>query len=269
MTPQYYIPAIQTLNILGLIGVIVINILSNVLPINDLTAAEISDQYHNLFTPAGFAFSIWSIIYLGLIAFSIFQLWETRDNRRPEILSVAGSLGITFFINCLANIGWIISWHYQMFSLSLLLMSIILLSLIDINRRLYQVTENYRKYKRVYLIFRWSVIIPFGLYLGWICIASIANAAVYFKYTEWSAFGVSEQSWASFMVVVGAIIGLWTLARFRLVSAAAAIGWGIACIYFNIWNTENTVLAGVCIVMLLLLLAGIARFVRKNRIANL
>ena len=268
MTPKHYIPAIQILNIAGLLGVITINVLANTLPINGLTAGEVSAQYENLFTPAGFTFSIWSVIYLGLVGFAIFQFWETKNNSNPEILSSAGAIGITFFISCLANIGWLISWHHQLFSLTLLLMSILLLSLIDINRRIHQISERYSSFKRANNVFIWSVKIPFGLYLGWICVATIANAAVYLKFSEWSAWGISEQSWATFMVVVGAMIGLWMLARFRSISAVVAVAWGILGIYLNIWKTENIALAGACIMMVLIILVGIARAIRRKQVLN-
>lgn len=268
MTTKHYIPAIQMLNIVGLAGVIIINVLANTLPINDLTTGEVSAHYENLFTPAGFTFSIWSVIYLGLLAFVIFQYWETKNNSNPEILSAAGSIGITFFISCLANIGWIISWHYQIFPLTLMLMSILLLSLIDINGRIHHISERYRSFKRVNAVFRWCVKIPFGLYLGWICVATIANAAVYLKFTEWFAWGVSEQSWAAFMIVVGTMIGLWVLSRYRSISVAVAVAWGITGIYFNVWKTENVALSGTCIMMILIILVGIARAIRRKQVLN-
>ncbi len=164
--------------------------------------------------------------------------------------------------------GWILAWHYQMFSVTLLLMSVLLLSLIDINRRIYHISERYRSFKRARTVFRWCVIIPFGLYLGWICVATIANAAVYLTFTEWSGWGLTDQSWASTLVVIGAVIGLWILSRFRSIGAGVAVAWGITGIYFNVWQTDKVALAGTCIVMILVLLVGIARTIRKNQIMN-
>ena len=50
---------------------IVTNISANLIPINGVRTSEISDSYENLFTPAGFTFSIWGLIYF-LLALHIF-----------------------------------------------------------------------------------------------------------------------------------------------------------------------------------------------------
>ncbi|MGB5257057.1 MAG: hypothetical protein WBN44_07355, partial [Woeseiaceae bacterium] len=60
-------------NIVAFSIVIIVNYLSNALPINGQSMAEISAKYPSLFTPAGFTFSIWGIIYLALLAFVIYQ----------------------------------------------------------------------------------------------------------------------------------------------------------------------------------------------------
>jgi hypothetical protein len=54
--------------VLTLLVTIVINILANALPINGQNTGQISDRFHVYFVPAGYVFSIWGIIYIGLIA---------------------------------------------------------------------------------------------------------------------------------------------------------------------------------------------------------
>lgn len=69
--------------IVALIVMIAVNILSNALPLNGLTAGEISDSFDVYFVPAGYVFSIWSLIYLGLIAYAVFQILPSqRENPR-------------------------------------------------------------------------------------------------------------------------------------------------------------------------------------------
>ena len=48
---------------------LVINYLSNTGIFNGNTVKIVSDKYHNYFTPADYAFSIWGLIYLDLIVF--------------------------------------------------------------------------------------------------------------------------------------------------------------------------------------------------------
>ena len=67
-------------NLAAFVLVLAMNTLSNVLPLNSQTMPEISAKYPSLFTPAGFTFSIWGVIYLGLMIFVIYQaLPSQRD----------------------------------------------------------------------------------------------------------------------------------------------------------------------------------------------
>ena len=91
--------------VLLFVGVIAVNGAANALPINGLTTGAVSDLYPNLFTPDGFAFSIWGLIYLGLLAFLI-RILSTSDK------TLVGKLFPWFAINCLANMAWIFAWHH-------------------------------------------------------------------------------------------------------------------------------------------------------------
>lgn len=70
---------------LVLIAVLTVNALANILPINGLNTGEVSALYPSLFTPAGITFSIWSVIYLLLLAFVLWQWVRLRDTRTQEI----------------------------------------------------------------------------------------------------------------------------------------------------------------------------------------
>ena len=60
----------QILNIVAVIGTLILNYLSNALPINGKTAGQLSDEIPNLFVPAGLTFAIWGVIYILLIMFA-------------------------------------------------------------------------------------------------------------------------------------------------------------------------------------------------------
>src|SRR5210317_556837 len=105
------------------IGVIAVNGAANALPIYGLTTGAVSDLYPNLFTPAGFAFSIWGLIYTGLLAFLI-RILATSDT------ALVGKLFPWFAINSLANMAWIFAWHHLQVTLSMVLMLLLLSSLI-------------------------------------------------------------------------------------------------------------------------------------------
>ena len=60
-------------NAIGFIVTIVVNGVANALPLNGVTTGELSDIYGNLFTPTGYVFSIWGVIYVLLAAFTYYQ----------------------------------------------------------------------------------------------------------------------------------------------------------------------------------------------------
>ena len=70
-------------NVLAFILALTVNSLANIIPIGGQTTGEISDKYPTLFTPAGFTFSIWSLIYLSLF---LFMERKTEEEIRREKL---------------------------------------------------------------------------------------------------------------------------------------------------------------------------------------
>ena len=154
-------------NIAAFILVIVVNTLSNALPFNDQSQAEIAAKYPSLFTPAGFTFSIWGVIYVALLVFVVFQaLPSQRQNA-----SLAG-LGAPFKLSCAGNALWLYVWHHDMVFLSLLIMIVILVTLVTIYRRLYAQTD------RASFTLHVALRLPFSLYTSWVMVATIANASI-------------------------------------------------------------------------------------------
>ena len=185
----------QSLNLLALLAVIVINGLANALPLNGLTTGEISDRFQVYFVPAGYVFSIWGLIYVGLIAFAVYQaLPAQRDNPRLR------SIGYLFALSCVANIAWLFLWHYEIFPLTLVAMLALLLLLIAIYLRLgigrAQVPAEEK----------WLVHVPFSIYLGWITVATIANVTSLLDYLNWNGWGISPEAWTVIMLVAGVAI---------------------------------------------------------------
>ena len=110
---------------------VTVNALANILPINGVTTGELSDAYPSLFTPAGYVFGIWGLIYLLLV---IFVVYQARDAQQHNLRLDA--LGYAFVVSCVFNIGWIFAWHYGQILLSTLFMLGILASLVVCYERL-------------------------------------------------------------------------------------------------------------------------------------
>jgi hypothetical protein len=197
------IKALQVLNIIGFSLVIVVNALANILPIAGIGTGEVSALYPSLFTPAGFTFSIWGVIYLLLLIFVIYQAKGLFGKANEPISKLVNQIGIWFLISCLANASWIFVWHHQMISASLFIMLVILFSLIKIYINL-GIGKSKESSSQSYL-----VQIPFSVYLGWITVAAIANISIFLINIGWKGFGLSPVFWT--VVVIGAATAITIL----------------------------------------------------------
>jgi hypothetical protein len=202
--------------ILSVAATIVINILANALPLNGLNTGAISDRFQVYFVPAGYVFSIWGLIYIGLIAYAVFQaLPSHRENSRFR------ATGYLVALSGLANIAWIFLWHYEYFAWTLVAMISLLILLIAIYLRLGIGTT------KVSTAEKWAVQVPFSVYLGWITVATVANITDVLYYVNWNGLGISPEVW--FLVVLAAVIvisGLVSLTR-RDIAYNLVILWAL------------------------------------------
>ena len=254
------LPFLSILNVLGFLGVVIVNALAVTLPLNNKTTGELSDQYPNLFVPAGLTFSIWGVIYILLAIFVIYGLVVAirKDNEKTSFIE---NIGILFFISCLANIGWIFAWHYEILALSLVLMLILLGSLITIYLRLrIGKSDSTRTEKYV-------VHLPFSIYLGWITIATIANVTALLVDINWNTFGLSEPFWAIAVIIVGIAITLSVLFTRKDIFYCLVVDWALLGILLK-RLADSTPVQSVIVVsivgMALITVGIIVQIIRKR-----
>ena len=187
----------QYANLFSVILALTINILASTLPLNGQNTGEISDRFQVYFVPAGYVFAIWGVIYIGWIAFTIFQ-FQASQTESPRLRR----LGYLFAISNLANAAWLFCWHYNRFGLSVLVMLVLLGLLLASYLRL---DVNRASVSRVEF---WSVDVLFSIYLGWITVATVANITDWLYLLEWNGFGISAEIWAIIMLIVASLLGL-------------------------------------------------------------
>ncbi|MFP4395302.1 MAG: TspO/MBR family protein [Anaerolineales bacterium] len=246
----------QTVNVLAVIATLVVNGLANALPLNNLTTGDVSDRFDVYFVPAGYVFSIWGLIYIGLIAFAVYQaLPAQREHPRLK------RIGYLFAASCLANIAWLFLWHYEQFPLTLVAMLSLLGLLIAIYLR---IGSGRKREEEVSAAERWLVHIPFSIYLGWVTVATIANVTSLLDYLQWGGWGISEEIWLIIMLVIaGGIASAVTFTRgdiaYMLVILWAFVGIAVK-------HTDVPVVAAATwIVTALLALALIGAVVLERR----
>lgn len=210
---------LSILNIAGFLGVVIVNGLANALPINNKATGELSDQYPNLFVPAGLTFSIWGLIYILLAVFTLYSLLSAI--KKEATSSFIDKIGILFFLSCIANMGWIFAWHYEIVPLSLVFMLMLLGCLLAIYLRLGVGKKGLTK-KEKYVVH-----LPFSVYLGWITIATIANVTALLVDLNWNRFGLSEQFWAAAVIVVGIAIALTVILRRQDIFYSLVVDWAL------------------------------------------
>jgi hypothetical protein len=244
----------QVVVILSTILVIVVNGLANALPLNGQTTGEISDRFDVYFVPAGYVFSIWGLIYLALIGYSVYQaLPAQRENSRLR------RTGYLYALSCLANIVWLFLWHYEIFVLTVVAMVALLLLLIAIYLRLGTGLT------RVSTAETWLVRVPFSIYLGWITVATIANVTSLLDYWNWNGWGISPEAWAVIMLVAGAAIASAVSLTRGDVAYVLVIVWAFVGIAVKHADTPivSVTAALMAVVVALTLLVGVPRTQRR------
>jgi benzodiazapine receptor len=234
--------------VVAVLAVIAVNILANALPINGQNTGEISDRFDVYFVPAGYVFAIWGLIYLGLLAYAIYQALPAQA-AEPSLQSI----GWLFVLTCVANITWLFLWHYEYFGLSNVAMVALLLLLIMIYLRL----DIGRA--RVEPAMRWLVHVPFSIYLGWITVATIANITIYLEYAGWNRWGLSEEVWFLIMLAIAVVVGGLVSFTRGDIAYTAVLVWafiGIALKQQETALVSNAAWAAAALTLILLLIGA-------------
>lgn len=216
---------LQIANGFFLVFTIIFNYLSNTGIFNGKTIANVSDQYHNLFTPAGYAFSIWGVIYLLLIGFVYYTGRSLFNPSKNESDGFVEKIGWWFVISCLANCAWILTWLYGYTGLSVIVLSIAFISLLIILMEALKYNSTITQ--------KWFINFPFQIYAGWVSVALIAAVAAWLTKIKWSAFDISEEKWTIVMIVIATIIHVVMIFKknapiFALVAVWALIAIAVA-----------------------------------------
>lgn len=222
-----------------LILVLVVNYLANALPINGKNTGELSDQYPNLFVPAGLTFSIWGVIYLLLVT-QVALLFSRKREATEQ--AVGGWLALNFLCNAM----WIFAWHYEWIELSLLIMIGLLASLAIINRALAESRDTFAR-------------LTFGIYLGWICIATIANVTAMLVSYSWHGALLPEWAWATLMIFVGSGVVVWLMVKLRNSFLALAVCWAFLGIILKRSADYPTIAMAAGVGLVLVAVAALVR----------
>lgn len=205
--------------------VIAVNAAANIVPLGGYNTGQLSAMYPTGFTPAGRTFGIWSIIYLGLLAFGI-AAWTGVPRTRERIAGIAGP----FFVNAAGNAAWIFVWHNRLIDLSFAVMLVILVTLIIIFRRLRALPAPTRAEF-------FAVDGVFSLYLGWITAATLLNFGAVCFDRQWYPFGLAMDQWALVSVCAATAIYVWMGGATRDIVYCAVFVWA----GYGVWSGTEAI----------------------------
>ncbi|WP_339868514.1 hypothetical protein [uncultured Algoriphagus sp.] len=243
--------AYAILNLIVLLAIIFWNYWVNAKGLNGNTVSSLSADYENLFTPAGYAFSIWGLIFLALLAQAIFFIRRAfNDEKDSDFLSQLGPYLI------MANIGnglWIYMWLMEHTGISVVVMLGILLSLV-----ITILNTNMERWDapRAIIFWLWW---PIALYSGWIAVATIANISAYLAKIGWTG-GINEISWAITLILIAVGLNLFMIATRNLREFASVGVWALIAIAVRHWGTipslQWTALTGAAVLFIAISIHG-------------
>lgn len=247
------------------VGVIAVNALANILPINGYNTGQISAFYPNAFVPAGFTFSIWGIIYLLLLTYTIgFTYYSIQRQQYPKAFILIERINTYFLLTCVFNMAWILAWHYLQIELSVLIMLLFLSTLIQLFLKTKSMAND------LTLTQRFILQTPFIVYLGWISVATIANITALLVAYKWTAFAVDPVYWSAAMILIAIVLAMLILRKFKVVEFALVVAWALWGIY-NAQGPAAPILAKLTAAGIGMLIAAVLftliQKLRKNNLA--
>lgn len=199
------------------VGVIIFNWLAGTGYVNNVTPAEISARYPSHLTPAGYAFAIWGLIYLGVFAFSVYQAL-------PQNVERFRSLRDVYILSCAANCAWIFFWHREQITVCFGIILLLLASLAVINVRL-RTTENAAEY--------WLAKVPFSIYFGWVTAATILNATLALVYLNVELPEKTTAYVAASLILIASILAVFVRVKLTNYFYPLAVAWALIAIAFK------------------------------------
>jgi len=207
------------INLILLAITLIINAMGASGLINNLSQKEVSDMYQTLITPAPFTFSIWSLIYSLLIVSIVVMIVKKNDNYYKDAVD---KISFLFWLSCALNIIWIISFSYNLIGLSTIFILAFLIVMIMIIKQIAKIQKGKR----------WLLASTFGLYSGWLFIATVVNIAALLVKVGWGGFGIAKETWGSIILLIS--IGLILMVLINIKNAIFPIP--IAWAYFGIYK---------------------------------
>ena len=239
----------QLVTLAAIFGAFVINVVSNVFPLNGLSIGEISNTLFKnvLIIPANYAFAIWGLIYLGLFAFGVYQALPSQRHE-PNLRKT----GYLLVIACVAQSIWVYLFLSRLFALSVIAMLLI---------GVYVQLEIGNK--RVPRLKKWCIHFPISIYLGWISVATIVNVACTLYFQGWNGWGISPVIWTLIMLLIATAVAAVIVIQRRDIAYTGVILWALVAIALK--HSHNPMLRNAMLVLAIVLVLTAMINIRRTQ----
>lgn len=242
---QGIVPAAIALTVAANIGI-------DAVRLNGVSTAQISDSFPNLFVPAGYVFAVWGVIFLALIAYSIYQALPAQF-ANPRLHAITPLV----LLSCAANVLWLVFFHYAQFGLAMIMIVSLLLLLIGCYVRL-TTSQTATDASET-----WFARVPFSIYLAWTSVATIANATQLLVFLKWNGFGLTPEFWTVLMIAVATLLGVIMFITRRDTAFLLVLAWAFSGIGNKQSALPNVATPAWLAIGLVLLLAAATLIWRK------
>ena len=219
------------LNLISVLLVLGVNYASQMELWGAPTIGAISNEIDPLITPANYAFAIWGIIFLGLLAFSAYGIYRFIRYREGNDFIIRSSPWFILANSC--NALWVFVFTQEWFGLSVLVMLVLLVSLIQIIRVLNM--ERWDAPIGIIAFIWW----PICLYSGWIAVATIVNVALFLKSTGWEGDPLGPNDSTLLLILVATAINAYMVLSRNMREFAAVGIWALIAIGVRHDGSEN------------------------------
>ncbi|MDF2382108.1 tryptophan-rich sensory protein [Nostoc ellipsosporum NOK] len=235
--------------------------------VNDSNVGDVSDRYDSFFTPAGFTFAIWGVIYTALLMFAVRHLVVafTKPADHPGNVDMR-KIGGWFVVNNLLTIGWLFVWTAGNVAVAAALILGQLITLIAMHAQLKIHQPDATVGSKVFTQF------PLSIYLGWISIATIANLSIFLLSKNWDGAGVAAVNWARIMIGVAGLLSLFMIFARKNVFFGLVVVWALYGIISKRQARGNAedqlVIQAAWIVLGIVAVCCLAQFIRNLAVAK-
>lgn len=189
---------------------------------------EVSDKYANLFTPAGYAFAIWSVIYAAMIGFAVVALLPSK--RRDSAYDRGDA---PLLVASLMSSLWI--W---VFTREWLWWSVVVLGLaLGAAGIFYFRAHRAIRFPRRSLWFS----VPASLLFGWLVIAAIANVSEALVATGYRDGEIGEAGWTIVLLCLAGLLSLGLALKKLDFIVPAVTSWATLAIWVSVRDTQDRV----------------------------